>query len=300
LLAACQPSAGQDSSSQSAETNPQADIMDDTAVLEDSAKDGSAPLPAPLTLTEQWKATGFNSPEGVVAAPGEGYFISNVAGDGSEKDGAGWISKLSWDGEMIEKEFATGMNAPKGMLIERGVLYVADIDSVHRFDPSGTLLNTIEIDGAESLNDMTSWKSRLLVSDSSGGRIWQINDDGASVWLEGERLAGVNGLVSDGDRLLVATMESGSLYEVNEAGELNEIATGMKNADGIGRIDNGYLVSSWPGQIWFVNEDGETQEVLNTEDEGILQNDLTVIGGTVIVPNWLPGTVTAWSVEAAE
>ncbi|WP_300395970.1 hypothetical protein [Henriciella sp.] len=258
-----------------------------------------APADAPVRLVEQWKAEGFNAPEGVAAAPGGGYFISNVAGNGNDKDGAGWVSKISETGEVLEAQFGpTTMNAPKGMVVDRGILYVADLDRIHLINPDdGTLLKTMEIDGAEALNDMTAWNATLLASDSQGSKIWRISGDESGIWLEDERLSGVNGLTPDGDRLLVATMASGTLYEVNEAGDLTEIATGMENADGIGLIEGGYLVSSWPGQVWFVSEEGKVSEVLNTQEQGILQNDLTVFGNTVIIPNWMPGTVTAWTVE---
>ncbi|WP_300380218.1 hypothetical protein [Henriciella sp.] len=295
LLAACTPA----NEPEAGDTEAGTVTTDTDAQAQEQASEETAP--PPVSLTEKWKASGFNAPEGVAAAPDGAYFISNVGGDGSEKDGSGWISKVSPDGDVLAAEFATGMDAPKGMVVDRSILYVADIDRVHMVDPAdGTLLNTMEIDGAQGLNDMTTWNASVLVSDSSGGRIWQINGDEASVWLEDDRLKGVNGLLGDGDRLLVATMSSGTLYEVTEAQEFSEIATGMENADGIGLTDGGYLVSAWPGQVWFVSEDGETHELLNTQEEGILQNDLTIIDGTVIVPNWLPGTVTAWSVEAAE
>ena len=285
FLAACQPA--DDTPPAEAAPAPQIDTAPAT------------PENAPVSLTEKWVATGFSAPEGVAAAPGGGYFISNVAGNGGEKDGSGWVSKLSGDGEIEAEQFAIGMDAPKGMAVDRGILYVADLDRIHLVDPDdGTLLRTLTIEGAEGLNDMTVWNASVLVADSQTGRIYRLSGDEADIWLEDERLAGVSGLTSNGDRLLIATMESGSLYEITEAKTLNEIATGMKNADGIGVLESGYLVSSWPGQVWHVSKDGKTTEILNTQANGILQNDLTLIGDTLIIPNWMPGTVTAWTVEA--
>ena len=92
-------------------------------------------------------------------------------------------------------------------------------------------------------------------------------------------------------------METGSLFSVSKDGEITEIATGMINADGVGLVPGGgYLVSSWPGQIHYVAEDGTVTTLLDTTEAGILQNDLSMFGDTVIVPNWVPGTVTAWKV----
>ncbi|MGB3626866.1 MAG: hypothetical protein WA989_13610, partial [Henriciella sp.] len=153
---------------------------------------------------------------------------------------------------------------------------------------------------ADFLNDMVAWNATVLVSDSGAGRIYRLTGDEVDVWLEDERLAGVNGLTGDGDRLLIATMSSGSLYSVTEAMELQEIASGMVNADGIGVIEGGYLVSSWPGQIFHVSEGGEVSQALDTRSQSTFQNDLTILNETVIVPNWMPGTVTVWKVDSAD
>ncbi|MFZ6014466.1 MAG: ATP-binding protein, partial [Bacteroidota bacterium] len=42
-------------------------------------------------------------------------YVSNIDGKSNEKDGKGFISKLSPDGKIIAMEWATGLNAPKGM-----------------------------------------------------------------------------------------------------------------------------------------------------------------------------------------
>jgi hypothetical protein len=97
--------------------------------------------------------------------------------------------------------------------------------------------------------------------------------------------------------MLVATMSSGSLYSVAADKTMTEIATGMIDADGIGIVPGGgYLVSSWTGKIHYVAEDGTVTTLLDTTSEGISQSDLTEFGDIVIVPNWEPGTVTAWKV----
>ena len=270
----------------------------ETSAPSDTADGTAATTEAPVSLVQLWSLGGFSDPEGVAEGPDGNYFISNVAGTGDAADGTGWISVISPFGEMIEPQFATGLNAPKGMVVDRGVLYVADINQIRMVDArEGTILRTLDVEGAEFLNDMVSWNATVPASDSGTGRIYRLAGDEADVWLEDERLAGANGLTADADRLLIATMDSGSLYEVTAAKDLKEIASGMKNADGIGVIDGGYLVSSWPGQVWFVSDAGETSKVLDTQADGIFQNDLTILNDTVIIPNWRPGTVTAWKVE---
>ncbi len=100
--------------------------------------------------------------------------------------------------------------------------------------------------------------------------------------------------------MFVSTMSGGYLFEATVAGGWREIASGMTDADGIGVLPGGgWLVSSWPGEIHHVSADGAVTSVLNTREAGILQNDLTLFGDLVIVPNWEPGTVTAWRVKAS-
>ncbi len=256
------------------------------------APDEAAALPE---LTQVWVATGFEAPEGV-AVDGDVLYISNVAGEGDGKDGEGWISRVSMDGTVLEEKWIEGLNAPKGLGIRDGKLFVSDYDAYHVIDIArGEIENTYPVEGAGFLNDIAVWQNGVYLSDSGSARIFQIDVNGYKEWLADERLGGVNGLWPDGDRLLIATMSSGSLLETRGARDLTELATGMDNADGIAVLDDGsYLVSSWPGQIWHVSTDGDTTELHNTVDDTIYQNDLTRVGDLIIVPNWQPGTVTAW------
>ncbi|NWG92799.1 MAG: hypothetical protein HXY21_09875 [Parvularculaceae bacterium] len=264
-----------------------------------AAQDSKATVPP--RLERLWIAEGFSAPEGVALAPDGAYFISNVAGEGEAKDGIGWIAKLSPEGDVIAEKFIEGLDAPKGMAVKDGVLYVADIDRVRSFDAStGAPQADISIDGARFLNDATVWKGEVYVSDSDAARIWRLGAEGPVVWREGEELAGVNGLLGVGDRLYVSTMSGGYLFEATAAGGWREIASGMIDADGIGLVPGGgFLVSSWPGEIHYVADDGAVSSLLNTRDAGVLQNDLTMFADIVIVPNWMPGTVTAWRIVAA-
>lgn len=254
--------------------------------------------PTVPTLEQRWVASGFSAPEGVAPAPGGGYFISNVAGEGAAKDGEGWVSILSKDGDIATERFIEGLDAPKGMAVQDGLLFVADIDRVRIYNAeTGAAAGDIAIEGARFLNDATTWQGAVFVSDSANARIHRIADGEAIAWLEDERLGGVNGLLGDGDTLLISTMTSGSLFSADSNGTLTEIATGMTNADGIGIVPGGgWLVSSWPGEIHYVSPDGAVTQLLDTQEDEILQNDLTMFGDMVIVPNWRPGTVTAWRV----
>lgn len=92
-------------------------------------------------------------------------------------------------------------------------------------------------------------------------------------------------------------MREGHLIKYRGDGEYDILASGMANADGVGRIKgDGYLVSSWSGQIHYVSPEGEVQMLLDLQDQGIFQNDLNIHDDIVFVPNWVPGTITAWRI----
>ncbi len=266
--------------------------------VEEASAEQKAAASGAIYLSQLWLAEGFSDPEGVAAAPQGGYFISNVAGEGSEKDGVGWVSILSVDGEIVTERFVEGLDAPKGMAVLNGILYVADIDQVRRYDATtGEDMGAIPVVGAQFLNDATTWRNTVFVSDSAKSAIHRIDGDGATVWLEGGALSGVNGLLGTGETMLITTMDSGSLLSVTKAGDITEIAKGMENADGVGEVPGGgWLVSSWPGEIFYVSPTGEPMPLLDSRESGEFQNDLTMFGDTVIVPNWQPGTVTAWTI----
>ena len=246
-----------------------------------------------------WMASGFEQPEGAALAPDGGYFISNIGpGPETEKDGNGYISRLNTDGTVAAAKFAEGLDAPAGLAVHEGVLYAADRDGVAMFDAAtGAPKGKVVIEGVVFLNDMTVWKGDVLVSDSGTATIHKVTPEGASVFATNAAWEGINGILGDGDRLLISTMTEGKLIDLRGPGAEMVIATGMKDADGIGLVPGGgYLVSSWPGEIHHVSEDGVVTLMIDTKADGILQNDLSVFGDVVIVPNWEPGTVTAWKI----
>lgn len=277
-----------------------------TACGENRSGDTTAPAAAPeevvtggQSLELLWTASGFEQPEGAELAPGGGYFISNIGpGEAGDLDGNGYITKLNSDGTIASAKFAVGLHGPAGLAVHEGVLYAADRDGVAMIDAAtGEVKGKVPVEGAQFLNDMTVWKGDVLVSDSGTATIHRITPEGAQVFASSEGWAGLNGIFGDGDRLLLATMTEGKLIEVRGADSEAQIATGMVDADGIGLVPGGgYLVSSWPGQIHHVSDDGTVTTLVDTKEQGILQNDLSVFGDIVIVPNWNPGTVTAWRI----
>jgi hypothetical protein len=163
------------------------------------------------TLTPVWNlTTGFAAPESAYYdAASNAVFVSSINGQILEKDGNGYISRLSPDGKVVAEKWATGVNAPKGLRSARGVLYAADIDQVVGFDiASGKEVSRVPIAGAQFLNDLaTAPDGTIYVSDSAALKIFEVRNGKAVVFVEGaDVVEQPNGLLVDGGRLILGTI----------------------------------------------------------------------------------------------
>jgi DNA-binding beta-propeller fold protein YncE len=257
--------------------------------------------PAPVRLEQVWRADGLAQPESVApSADGRTLYVSNVGGEADARDGVGFISRLSPDGRVLQREWVTGLNAPKGIAVAGDTLFVADIDAIVEIDAKrGAIARRIAVDGARFLNDAArAPDGAVLVSDSGGARIYALRDGVASVWLADEQLSAVNGLLPERDRLVVTTM-AGKLLAVDwKTKAITVLATGIGDGDGVAPLGRGrYLASEWRGRIFEIDAAGKATVLLDTRGAGILQNDFALVGDTLLVANWEPGAVTAWRVR---
>ena len=118
-----------------------------------------------------WEISGFKNPESVIYDEvSDILFVSNVNGSPVEKDGNGYISKVLLDGTVLSNQWVIGLNAPKGLAIYDGTLYVADIDTLVVIDiASGTISNSYQVDDAKFLNEFSASKleSALVIGVST-------------------------------------------------------------------------------------------------------------------------------------
>jgi hypothetical protein len=228
-------------------------------------------------LIKKWETDSIMKvPESVLYdAAGQILYVSNVDGtDPWAKDGKGSVGKVALDGKIIEVEWVTGLNAPKGMGIYQGKLYVADVDNVAVIDiAAGNIAERIAIEGAQALNDITIDKKGVVyVSDSKGKKVFRIENGNPTVYLE--NLQGPNGLLAENNNFFV--LDNGALYQVGKDKSLNKITDGMVGGtDGIEHVKGkDYIVSCWGGMIYYVSGNSKTnlldtrEEKMNTADIG--------------------------------
>lgn len=163
------------------------------------------------TLTPLWNiTTDFASPESAYYHAGStAIYVSSINGPILDKDGNGYISKLSADGKVVSAKWVTGLNAPKGIRSVGNTLWVADIDEVVSIDiKKGQIKAHVKVEGAQFLNDLaTASDGTVYVSDSNLSRIYVVKDGTSSVFVEGaDVVEQPNGLLVDGDRLILGTI----------------------------------------------------------------------------------------------
>ncbi|MER9307168.1 ATP/GTP-binding protein [Mesorhizobium sp. M0293] len=209
---------------------------------------GIAAAPA-AEASELWRATGLEQPESALFdADNNRIIVSNIVGNPGEADGNGYLSVLSLDGKTVTQHWTDGMDAPKGMTISGGKLYVADITKVRVVDlASGKLVASVAVPNTVFLNDVTSDRSGMVyVTDMLADTIYRIDGDRPELFVKDEMLASPNGIFAEGDRLIVASWGKGikSDFSTAEPGGLLSVDIATK------------AVSPLPGAQKFADLDG--------------------------------------------
>lgn len=227
-------------------------------------------------------------------------YVANINGKPDGKDGNGFISKVSLDGEVIAESWVKGMDAPKGMGLLDGKLYVTDINRVHEIDTkTGKITKTHTVKNAVFLNDIAVGKGKVFVSDSRGGAIHVIEDGKVTAFLS--NLQGPNGLFAENGDLVVAFWDAKTLNTIDISSKDITLRTeGIENPDGIEAIDNNeYLVSSWNGLIHHIDKDWKKTLVLDTRKDSLNAADIEYVKSKnlLLVPTFFKNKVMAYEVE---
>jgi WD40 repeat protein len=242
---------------------------------------------------------GFGGPESVkYDADQDVYFVSNMTGPGSKKDGNGYVSRMNAaDGGSATVFIEGGKNgavldAPKGMAIHGDTLWVADITvlrAFHRrtgmplgeidFGPlNAKLLNDVAVgpDGTIRVTDTGIVMSEIGVIYVGGDRIFTVGPDRAiSVMASGPGLDRPNGIAWDpaGRRWIVASFDP---FDGQIAAFANGDSTrhliwqkrGLGKIDGVEVLPDGaILFSSWADSSIHLLEKGRERQIVTQVPE---------------------------------
>ncbi len=262
----------------------------------------SAALLAQHTLTPLWKAVDLATPESVLYVANNKspfLYVALIDGEGALADGKGGIAKLAPDGSLIDKGWITGLNAPKGMVIVKNRLYVADITELVVIDiKKQQVVKKIPIPDSLFLNDVTANSSGVVfVSDTRANKVYRIENDEPRVYLD--NITNANGVKSIGANLVVGA--GSELLLIGPDKSRTTLASGFaQGIDGIEPVRQGeFIVSCWHGLVYYVYADGKIQLLIDSQAEKINTADLGFDGktNTLFVPNFLKDSVTAYRLE---
>ena len=237
-------------------------------------------------------------PESVLPDGKGGLYVALIDGAGWDADGKGGIGRLGVDGKNYNGTWISGLSAPKGMAVVGNRLYVADITEVAVIDiQNAKIEKKIAVDSAKALNDIAiTDKGVIYVSDSKTGKIWRIEKDVPTLYLDTMR--GVNGLKVIGDDLYIG---SGKLFlKADKNKQITKIAEVPQGIDGIEPVGNGdFLLTAWGGYIWYVSANGTVETLLETHQQKKNTADLGYDAAKKIlyVPTFNAKTVVAYSLK---
>lgn len=244
-----------------------------------AADSTAAAAAAPTTPQRVATAEGFSTPESVIYDNRlRVWFVSNINGSPSAKDGNGFISRLTGDGAVDSLHFIQGgrggvtLNAPKGLAITGDTLWVTDINVVRGFDRNtGAPVATVDFGRrAIFLNDIADTPDSSLIITDTGiiiadsithpgpDRIFRLKGRTITVVAEGAHLQGPNGIVWDnvGKRVIMVPFGGTTIFTGKEGGGAIPMAVGPGQHDGVVVLDGRILVSSWADSA--ISEIGQT------------------------------------------
>ena len=284
FMASCNNQSGESSNTEGAEATAMNTVSDEPQV----------------SLEQVWATENtLETPESVYYnEDGDILYVSNIVGEPNAKDGKGYISKVSLDGEIVEKEWVKGLDAPKGMAMMNGNLYVTNVDELVEINAeSGKITNRYKVKNAKFLNDLVAADGKVLFTDMEDNKIYALENGKVNVWKDGG-VQRPNGLAYNNGKVLVATS---NLEVVSQNGENQILAEGIGAGDGIGVVDdNSYLVSDWNGVVYYVNaENNQKVKLLDTKDQNMNTADIEYIKdkNLLLIPTFRDNRVVAYKLN---
>lgn len=200
--------------------------------------------------------TGLSNPESI-GGHGKYLYVSNLGAqlDPTAKDGDGFISKVDRKtGQIVEKNFITGLNSPKGIMIVGGYIHVADVDKIVAYrikDKKKVWEADLSGFGVTYANDIAMGCFKLYVSSTDRNAIFIVRPSGKIKMVKmKDAIPGANGLYKSCGKLYVAnygrgTEPNGSFGRVKPCkGKFKPFITGGIY-DGITKVGGKLIVSDW-------------------------------------------------------
>jgi len=273
---------------------------------------GTAATSHPLS-----KYSGLSAPESVLYdAAADRYLVSNVNGNPTGKDNNGFISLLSPSGDITSLKWIEGgkngvtLDAPKGLAIVKGTLYVADISVVRTFDArTGASRGDIPVPGSTFLSDLVAGADgKIYLTDagppqgefdgSGTEAVYVIKGSHARPLAKGSALGRPDGLAWSDKGVVVSPFGADEIYRLDARGKRQDVtklpAGGLA---GIVRLGDGFLVSSWQTSTIYRGKLGGTFQVALEGQKSPADIGYDTKRSRLLVPHFTEGTVEAFALE---
>ena len=231
----------------------------------------AACAPVAMAPAGPWRVAGESTIAGLAFPESAGcdreqnvVYVSQFGGTQlkpGEKDGQGFISKLAPDGRILEaRAFPETMNKPKGIWVERGRLWVTDIDGVWIYDTASKKGRKLPIPGIQFANDAAVIGDTLFVSDNRSDQLFQVEPaDFLDAAVQPKVTVAVsrkdinpNGIWPSraGTLLMVgfgAADQPRGIHALSPSGETRELSAPLGQLDGVYELRDGtgLLVTDW-------------------------------------------------------
>jgi sugar lactone lactonase YvrE len=228
--------------------------------------------------------TGLNLPESFLYDPAsDSFFISNLGSSGgpSAKDNDGYITRFSGDFKKRIDEWIAGgdeisLNAPKGLAVYSGVLFVADIDRLLGFSiKTGNQVLEVNLKnmGAVFLNDVAADDvGNIYVTCTGSGKVFRysIAKKTTDVWIDKGMIAAPNGIVflPNDKSFIILDYADGIINKFDRvAKKISKTTTGFTSLDGVDYDLKGnlYFSSYTKGKVWVMDSGGSTRIVYEVD-----------------------------------
>ncbi len=261
----------------------------------------------------------FAAPESVLYDDeADRYLVSNINGKPPEKDGNGYISVLSPDGQVTTPKWIAGgankvkLDAPKGLAISQGILYAADITVVRKFDvKTGAPKGDIPIAGATFLNDVAAAPDGMIYVSDSGLKagkndmepsgtdaVYVIDKGKVRPLAKSKELGQPNGLLATDKGLVVVTMGSNEIYRLEKDAKRKDVTTLPEGGlDGVVAVGDSIFVTSWKASAIYRGQLGGKFEVAIPNMKGPADIGYDKKRGRLLVPHLTEDVVEAYEIK---
>jgi len=256
------------------------------------------PQPEPAELA--WVTSGeFCEPETVLPLPDNTLLISNVCN--FRETGNGFLTLLDASGEVIDWRIVEGLDAPLGMALHDGQLYLVDNNRIKVFSwPGYQPLNSIDVDTVVANDLAVGPDGTVYVTDTAGHKVVVVApDETQSTLTDQAQFQGANGIHIEGKVLYVGGLR---LWRIDL--ENNDVVTigpeWLSDIDGIEMEPSG-LLQITPVDGPLVRYCNDTHyEILGGEGIGSANHGYAANLGLALIPTGFDNTVIAIRIDDNE